>query len=118
VKASVTRLRRHGQRLKADAHDGPYVGDLRVDFEVNKKPGKPPRREAHLTAAQGTQGTTVDVVAPLFNVTLVSLVNNVITLTGIELHGVRVGEEMEVFEHVQIWRCTLLTPADEGRLDA
>jgi hypothetical protein len=117
MKASITRLRRHGQRLKPESQDGPYVGELSVDFEVNKKPGKPPRREAHLVAAQGTQGTTVDVVSPLFNVTLVSMVNNIITLTGIELHGVRVGEDMEVFEHVQIWRCTLLTPADEGRLE-
>lgn len=108
MRASIVLLRRRGLRLVDGEHEPAVEGELTIGFAPNRKAGQPPLREASLTILQGASQTRVTALLPLFDARVVSLVDNVLTVTGIELNADSSSGVTRVSEHVQVWRCTLM----------
>lgn len=102
---SVVRLRRNGPRLRPSELDLPMEGDLRIQDDG---PGsfKRPLLSAQLWASTFS---VVDrpVGLPLFDPQIVHMEGPTFSLLGIEL----AAGEGRVAEHIQVWRCTVVSKA-------
>lgn len=110
----VVLLRWRGLRLKPKELDPPVRGDL-VITDRGGEPAmssfKRPVRAAKLYALGGNPEIRREVLQPIFDVDVLRIEGDAITILGIELQSEL--ETRQLWEHVQIWRCTLVA-APEG----
>ena len=100
----VTLMRKHGLRLLEGELAPPVRGELGVSFQGTNPDDKRPLRVATLRSVQGVAEHRIDLLLPLFDPRIVSITDQRITLTGIELNS----EAGRVSEFVQVWRCRLV----------
>lgn len=110
----VVLLRRRGLRLKPKELEPPVRGDL-VITDRGGEPAmssfKRPVRAAKLYGLGGNPEIRREVLQPIFDAEVIRVEGSIITVVGIELQSVL--ETRQLWEHVQIWRCTLVA-APEG----
>lgn len=105
----MVKRRAGGLRLRPSELEAPIRGDL----VLRDDPGthlsfKRPMRVAHLyQPTTGWQDGRQDATKPLFDVQVIRIEGDAITLVGLELESV--GDR--VYEHSQVWRCTVVTLA-------
>ena len=101
----VTRLRRRGLQLNPDELDPPMRGDLIVKVNRDGVDGLVVR-EASLIVYTGLSGTPRSILPRLSDARMVEIEGLTLTLIGVEHDHATNGRGPE---HVQVWRCTLLT---------
>ena len=102
----VTRLRKHGVRLRPSELDQPIEGDLLIRAEGDGRTSfARPVLEAHLRRPQGVSQMMVDVMLPIFDARLIGVDGQTLTLIGTELST---QPDLRVIESVQVWRCEVL----------
>jgi hypothetical protein len=111
----LTRLRRKGLRLRPSELEDPIEGDLLIKPEGDGQTSlRRPILEAHLRRPHGVAGMLVDVVLPIFDVRMIGVDGQTLTISGVEL-STGPAPELRVTEYVQIWRCAFVTPGDPTR---
>lgn len=105
MQASVVLKRRRGLRLLPDEIEPAVAGDLTVTLQ--HRPERASIKVANLIDYTSYSSTLRKILVPLFDARIVSLENNVLTISGIELSA-DAENAMRVSENIQIWECTLL----------
>ncbi len=105
----VLRLRRAGLRLRQSELEPPLRGHLVLtDDDGRSSSFRRPTRGASLVQFIGARSTPRSVITPLFDVHVLRIEADTITILGTELEASM--ETRRVMEHGQVWRCTLVRP--------
>ena len=112
VLVDLVKIRSGGLRLRPSELQEPIRGDLvLLDDTGTHSSFKRPIRVAHLyQSTTGWQDGRQDATKPLFDAQVIRVEGDTIILTGLELESTAGGER--VFEHGQVWRCTVVAAAD------
>jgi len=111
----LVKIRAGGLRLRQSELEEPIRGELvLLDDTGTHLSFKRPMKVAHLfQPTAGWQDGRQDATKPLFDAQVLRIEGDVITITGLELESTTGGER--VYEHAQVWRCTVVrepgTPA-------
>lgn len=102
----LVRLRDKGMRLRKGELQPAVRGQLEIEDDAGTSLSfKRPIRIAHLYTTIGVQATRQDALQPIFDVTVIRIAANVLTITGTEL----ATADGRVTEFGQIWRCTVVS---------
>ena len=106
MRHEVTCLREKGRRLRAGEKPLKHAGELTIRVEPSNLRDGLPRRMARLWALDkwSSGQNERDLLTPLYEPRIVSFVDGVLEIAGIELASSS-GETHDMFEHHQIWRC-------------
>lgn len=110
MEVEVTRLRRRGHPLDPDELDPPMRGDLIVKVDRDRPDGLV-MREARLIVYIGMPRTPCSILPRLVDARMVEIDGVTLTLIGVERDAAANDRGPE---HVQVWRCTLLTGLSPG----